>query len=253
MEFYSILLIFNIFVIGTVIGSFLNVVIYRLPRGLSVVSPPSSCPNCGQRLRWWQLIPVFSYLFQLGKCSFCHSSISLRYPLVELVTGGLFSGIYLIFGFNWVTLIYWILMASLISVTLIDWEHMIIPDELNLVIFVAGLAASILQLTIPVSQALIGSLLGGGLLFVLAVLSRGGMGGGDIKLACALGLFTGWQLMLLLLFLASLLGTAYGVGLIALQGTAKGRKIPFGPFISIAGVIALFWGQQIIQYYLARF
>ncbi|MBS4025523.1 MAG: prepilin peptidase [Clostridia bacterium] len=234
-------------------GSFLNVVIYRLPRGLSVVSPPSSCPNCGLRLRWWQLIPVFSYLFQHGKCSFCHSGISLRYPLVELVTGGLFLGIYLIFGFDWVTLIYWILIASLISVTLIDWEHMIIPDELNLVIFVTGLAASILQLTIPISQALIGSLLGGCLLFMLAVLSRGGMGGGDIKLAFALGVFTGWQLMLFLLFLASLLGTVYGLGQIAFQGTEKGRKIPFGPFISIAGIIALFGGQQIIQYYLAIF
>ncbi|OEF98765.1 hypothetical protein BHF68_01215 [Desulfuribacillus alkaliarsenatis] len=242
-----------IFIIGAVIGSFLNVVIYRLPNEQSVIKPRSYCPFCETTLTWKQLIPVLSYIWQRGKCASCQAQISIRYPLIEVFTGIIFIIIFMITGFSWLTIIYWVLAACFIAIFIIDIEHMIIPDEINLFIFIIGIGTSLLGLTIPIIQALIGSLLGGGILWFLAVASRGGMGGGDIKFAFAIGLFTGWQQMMLLLFIASLIGCVYGLYQIVRYGYQKGKPIPFGPFLVIAAMLVLLWGNTFISYYFSLF
>jgi leader peptidase (prepilin peptidase)/N-methyltransferase len=249
--FYLNVPVIFVFSIGIIIGSFLNVVIYRLPAGESLVAPPSSCPHCSTPLKWRQLIPIISFLWQRRRCAYCQVIISYQYLMIELVTGLIFVAVFLYHGYSWLTPVYWVLMAALLAVTIIDLRHLIIPDLINLTIFILGLSASLVAITIPLSQALLGSLIGGGLLWALAFLFRGGMGGGDIKLAFGLGLFTGWQLMLLLLFLASLIGAIYGIGQIMLHKQKKGRQIPFGPFLALAGVIVIHWGWEIIAFYLA--
>ncbi len=250
MDFYALYFMLVIFLIGAVVGSFLNVVIIRLPVGLSVVSPPSHCTNCHQKLKWWQLIPIVSYLLLWGRCGYCGVLISIQYPLVELSTALSFLAIYLAYGVTWTMVIYWILISCLIALTIIDIRHLIIPDGINAIIITLGLAASLTGTTIGIVEAAMGSLVGGGLLLALAILSKGGMGGGDVKLAFGLGLFTGWQLILLLIFLASLMGFTYGIGQIVLKGQESKQKIPFGPFLAIATVAVLHWGYILIEFYL---
>jgi prepilin signal peptidase PulO-like enzyme (type II secretory pathway) len=251
--FMTALITLYVFIIGTVIGSFVNVIIYRLPNNQSIVRPRSHCPNCNTALNWKQLLPILSYIIQRGKCSNCHQPISKQYPLIEFVAGIIFVLIFIVLGFTWLTLVYWILAASCIAIFMIDYQYMIIPDKLNLFIFILGIITTISGLTIPVMEAIYGSILGGGILWLIAIVSRGGMGGGDIKFAFAIGLFTGWKLMLLLLFVASLLGCVYGIINIISNGYQKGKAIPFGPFLVISAMIVLLWGQWLLDLYITLF
>lgn len=242
------------FLIGCVFGSFLNVCIYRIPRGESIVYPPSHCPYCRTRLRWFELIPVLSFMLLWGRCRHCSSKISWRYPAVELLTGLLFYLVYLN-HLEWSLALVrdWLLVAFLIVISFIDLEHLRIPDVLNLGCFAAF---ALWQLLLPWqshSSAVLGALLGWGLLCAIAVVSRGGMGGGDIKLAAVLGLCLGFPGILLALGLAFILGAAVGLLLVTLG--VKGRKdpIPFGPFLAFGSLMVTLWGENILQWYLGGF
>lgn len=240
-----------IFILGLTIGSFLNVCIYRIPEGESIISPPSSCGSCGTRLKPVELIPVLSWLFLGGKCRYCGESIATRYPLVELLTGSLFAVTYWRIGLDWTLIPYGILIATLITITFIDLDHQIIPNTINLFALIVFLGSNLTLGYIDWKEALIGSLVGGGFLFLLVVLSRGAaMGMGDVKLMAVLGLFLGWRSALLTLFLSFILGGLFGVLLLLLK--RKGRKdaIPFGPWIALAATVSILYGNEILTWYI---
>ncbi len=237
------------FVLGTIIGSFANVCIHRLPERHSLVFPASHCPHCQRTLRPWHNVPLLSYLWLRGRCAFCKAPISWRYPLVELMCGLLYAFLYHQFGVSWQGLIYTLLGTSLLIVSFIDLAHKIVPDAITLPGILTGLLASLWFTPVGLVDALIGAALGGGLFFLVAVLSRGGMGGGDIKLIAMIGAFLGWQAVLVTIFLAALSGAVIGLALMALK--KKGRKdaVPFGPFLAVGAFVAMIWGTDLIQWY----
>ncbi len=246
------------FVLGTLIGSFLNVCIYRIPEGVSIVSPPSSCPRCGHRIRWYENIPILSYLVLVGRCSSCKAPISLRYPAIEALTGVLFALVLYFFGFSAATLVYWLFAAALVVITFIDLDHQIIPDVISLPGILIGFVCSFFVPWLPWLDSLLGIFLGGGILFAVAWLyeflaRREGMGGGDIKLLAMLGAFLGWKAVLPVIFLASLAGTLVGVPVMVMQKQDSRLAIPFGPFLAFAGLVYLLWGEQMIHWYLNLF
>ena len=245
----------SVFVLGAIIGSFLNVCIYRIPAGKSIVSPPSSCPYCGHRIRWFQNVPILSYLLLGGKCASCHARISLRYPFIEALTGILFVLTLYYFGFSAATLIYWLFLSALVSITFIDLDHQIIPDVISLPGILVGFICSFFLPWLTWLDSLLGILIGGGILLAIAwfyekLAKREGMGGGDIKLLGMLGAFLGWKAVLPIIFLASLSGTLVGVPLMLFQKGDTKLAIPFGPFLAFAATVYLFWGQNIISWYL---
>ena len=239
------------FIFGLVIGSFLNVCIYRLPRGESIISPGSHCPHCGHLLGFLDLIPLISFLILNRKCRYCGKEISPRYFFVELITAILFLAVYVRFMVYERSVLlfipYLILCSGLVVITFIDLEHKIIPDKITYPGIVAGLIISLFSRSFL--SSLFGLAIGGGILYLIVVLSRGGMGGGDVKLAAMLGAFLGWRLILLNLFLSFLFGGIIAVILLLLK--LKGRKdyIPFGPYLALAGVVTIFWGRQILFWY----
>ncbi|MFZ5994771.1 MAG: prepilin peptidase [Thermodesulfobacteriota bacterium] len=240
---------------GLSIGSFLNVLIYRLPLGRSIIRPGSACPNCGAGIRWYDNIPVLSYLLLLGKCRRCRSRISLRYPLVELVTGLLSPAIFFRYGVSWTGLFYFIFVAALIAIIFIDFDHQIIPDIITYPGIIAGFISSLILPNITYRDSLIGIILGGGILYLIALgylilAKREGMGGGDIKLLAMIGAFLGWQALPFTILVSALLGSV--VGIIAIIKTGKDARmaIPFGPFLSIGAILYLFWGKAVTQWYL---
>ncbi|VAX18068.1 Leader peptidase (Prepilin peptidase) / N-methyltransferase [hydrothermal vent metagenome] len=235
--------------LGLCVGSFLNVVIYRMPMGMSVVSPGSQCPRCGSPIRGIDNIPLISWLLLLGLCRDCGARISPRYFFVELLTGAVTWLIVNKFGLNIETGLYLIFGWGLVAITFIDIDFQIIPDELSVGGIMLGLLVSPL-LPIGLKGAFIGVLVGGGLFYLLAIIYPGGMGGGDIKLIAAIGAFTGWQLTLLTIMLSSILGSIVGIGAMAILGKSRKDKIPFGPFLAVGGFIALLWGEDLIRLYL---
>lgn len=237
------------FTVGLCVGSFLNVVIYRLPLGASIVRPGSHCPMCGSPVRPYDNIPLVSWLVLMGLCRDCGSSISPRYFLVELLTGALTWTVARVYGMDASALLFMVFVWSLVAVTFIDLDHQIIPDEITLGGVVAGLAVSHF-LPLGFYGSVLGMLVGGGIFFLIAVVTPGGMGGGDIKLMAAIGAFTGWKQALLTIMLGSALGAVAGLLLIAVFGRGRKDKIPFGPFLAIAGVISVLWGDRIINAYL---
>ena len=243
------------FILGSVVGSFLNVCIYRIPAGKSIVSPPSSCPHCGHQICWYQNIPILSYLFLGGKCSSCRAGISLRYPAVEALTGLLFAVVLYYYGFNVATLVYWLFVAALVVITFIDLDHQIIPDVISLPGIIVGFFCSFFVPGLSWSDSLLGIVLGGGLLLSIAwiyekMAKREGMGGGDIKLLGMLGAFLGWKAVFPVIFIASLIGSLVGVPLMLLQKGDTKLAIPFGPFLAFAATVYLFWGDCLVSWYL---
>ncbi|MEW5948767.1 MAG: prepilin peptidase [Thermodesulfobacteriota bacterium] len=240
---------------GLSIGSFLNVLIYRLPLGRSIIRPGSACPNCGAGIRWYDNIPVLSYLLLLGECRRCQSRISLRYPLIELATGLLSLAIFFRYGVSWACLFYFIFVAALIAIIFIDFDHQIIPDIITYPGIIAGFISSLILPNITYRDSLIGIILGGGILYLIALgylilAKREGMGGGDIKLLAMIGAFLGWQALPFTILVSALLGSV--VGIIAIIKTGKDARmaIPFGPFLSIGAMLYLFWGKAATQWYL---
>jgi len=235
---------------GLIVGSFLNVCIYRLPRKEALSFPASHCPKCQTPLRFYDNIPLLSYLLLKGKCRYCQAPIAYQYPLVELLTGLLFMLTLIRFGLSWSSFFYALFLAALIVIIFIDAEHMLIPDKITLPGIGIGFSASLLSL-IPLAwdQSLLGLLVGGGLLYLAAVLSKGGMGGGDIKLAAMMGVLLGWRKVLLAIMAGASLGSIIGIGLILTGRKTRKDYIPFGPFLAWGGMIGLFWGNQIIRWY----
>ena len=244
---------------GLLIGSFLNVVAYRIPLGRSVVSPPSACPECGHQIRWKDNIPVVSWLLLRGRCRDCRAGISVRYPIVEAATGVLFAGTYLVIGPVWVLPAYLLFIATTVVLVLTDLDHKRIPNRIlypatvvTVVLLTAGAAADGTLAAVP--RALAGGGVYFGLLLLIALAARGGFGMGDVKLSFLLGILLGFQSWATLwsgIFLAFLTGGV--VSLLLLITKRKGRKdaIPFGPPLIVGAWIALVWGQQLVDWYLA--
>ncbi len=250
------------FLLGLCVGSFLNVCIYRIPLGKSVVTPRSHCPQCDRFLKWYENIPLVSYVIQGGKCRHCHKSVSLRYPLVELLTGLLSLATVFKFGWGASYFLYFILFVTpMIAITFIDLDHQIIPDVFS----ITGIFSGILVVFFTTGgvwwEKLLfsgkGILLGGGALLAVSMIyeklrKQEGIGGGDIKLAAMFGAFFGWKGVLMILFLSSFLGSLVGVVLMLVYRQGLKLAIPFGPFLATAALIHLFFGNQILQWYLNR-
>lgn len=234
-------------IFALLIGSFLNVLIYRLPRGESVVWPGSHCTACGHRLGAGDLLPVFSYIWLRGKCRYCGEKINLRYPLVEILTAFLFILIYSKWGLSVQTLSGCIFSAILLAAAFTDINEGIIPDRLNYPGIILGLFLSLF--TIGLKSALIGTIVFAGILFLIALISRGGMGGGDIKMAGLIGAFTGWKGALMVLLISSLLGGVWAVFLLLSGKAGRGAAIKFGPFLALSAWLVWMYNQQIITFY----
>jgi leader peptidase (prepilin peptidase) / N-methyltransferase len=243
-----------IFFIGMCIGSFLNVCIYRLPAGKSIVRPASACPACGTTIRWYDNIPLISYVILRGRCRGCKVSISIRYPIIELLSG-LFAMIsWMHYGYGLPCLIYFILIAALLVITFIDIDHRIIPDIISLPGILLGFVASFIMPQLNWYDSLIGIAAGGGSLLAVAwgyqlITGKEGMGGGDIKLLAMVGAFLGWKGVLFTIMASSLIGTA--VGMVVMLRSGKGIKmaLPFGPFLAMGAILYIFLGQQLIGWY----
>ncbi|HEX9756852.1 MAG TPA: prepilin peptidase [Nitrospiria bacterium] len=238
------------FLVGAIIGSFLNVCIYRLPRKESIVFPVSHCPNCQTPIPFYHNIPILSFLLLRGKCVSCQKPIHWRYPLVELINAFGYIYIFSVFGMGWISATYALLFSTLLVVTFIDLEHKIIPDSITLPGMGLGLLAASTVLPPGFIDSLIGLLLGGGFFYLIAVVSRGGMGGGDIKLIAMIGAFLGWQNVLMTIFVGALAGSVVGIFLMIFRGKGRKYAVPFGPFLALGAVVSLLWNQEILNWYL---
>ena len=272
-------------ILGLLVGSFLNVVIYRLPKMMerewreqcvdflgienlkepekfqapstrfNLVTPNSTCPHCGHRIRPWENIPIISYLVLRGKCSACKAGISVRYPIIELVTGILSAAAVFVFGANAAGLAAMFFFWCLIALTMIDVDTQLLPDSITLPLLWLGLIANHYALFTNLDSAVIGAVAGylslWSVYWLFKLLTgKEGMGYGDFKLLAALGAWLGWQMLLQIILLSALVGAAIGISMIVLRGRDKNIPIPFGPYLAVAGVIALLWGHDINQLYL---
>ncbi len=238
------------FIIGLMIGSFLNVCIYRLPNGQSIINPRSHCAHCRTVLGVRDLIPLLSYVLLKGRCRYCNKTFSLRYAFVELFTGVIFGLCLFLMGPSFLLIKPLTSASFFIVIAFIDYDHQLILDKILIWFAGIGVIINLFVGNITIIDMAIASLLGGGILLLIAILTKGGMGGGDIKFVAALGLWLGLKLTLLTIFLSFVIG---GIGsLLLLAFRIKGRKdfIPFGPFIAIAAFISMLYGQEIIYRYL---
>ncbi|TCK17333.1 type 4 prepilin peptidase 1 [Thiogranum longum] len=269
----------TVFVLGLVIGSFLNVVIYRLPvmmerewktqareymgedgaadedEPLSLSRPASRCPSCNHKIHFYENIPVVSYLLLRGKCSSCKTAISLRYPLVELMTGVLSAVVAWHFGFGWQAGAALLLTWALIALSMIDIDHQLLPDSITLPFLWLGLLLSLFPVFADMRDSLIGAIAGYLSLWTVyqvfkLVTGKEGMGYGDFKLLALLGAWMGWQALPMIVLLSSAVGAVLGGAMILIQGRDRAQPIPFGPYLAIAGWIALLWGDRISHAYL---
>jgi len=257
-----------IIVFGLLVGSFLNVCIHRIPREQSIVSPPSACPGCGTKIKPWDNIPLISYFILLrGKCRSCAAPISLRYPLVEAANAALYYFTFVQFGFGWHLPLLMLFVSAMLVIIFIDIDFQIIPDVITLPGMPIGVLAAAFLLPDPfltfhtsggtavfeivgIVNSVIGLVVGFGLFYLIAVLSKGGMGGGDVKMMGMVGAFLGWKGVLLTTLLGSLTGAIVGVSLMALNKAGRKTKIPFGPYLALGALISLFFGTPILRWYL---
>jgi len=238
-----------ILVLGLVVGSFLNVVIYRYTTGESMVRPRSRCTSCGTFLRLWDLVPLFSFLLLGGKCRYCGEKLSARYPLVEAASGAIFLTCFHYLGVGPFFWKYIVLFSLLLVVSCIDLEKQIIPNRFVLLIFTWILLWQFVYPELTALSAVIGFFIGGVLFYIIAVLSKGGMGGGDVKLMAALGFAAGLPLVFFIFLLSFIGGAAVGILLMALKKKGRKSPLPFGPFLAAAFFIVTFWGEQIWNWY----
>ncbi len=254
MAFYDYAIPTFAFLFGLCIGSFLNVCIFRIPESRSIVRPPSSCPGCATPIKFYDNIPVLSYVLLGGKCRRCKMPISIRYPLVELLTGLFVLALYFKFGLTVETPIYFVFVATLLVITFIDIDHKIIPDLISLpgipIFFIVSLAVP----STTVLDSVLGILAGGGILFAIAQLwSRlrniEAMGMGDVKLLAMIGALIGWQGVLFTIFVSSAAGSLVGLPLMLSKGEDLKMEVPFGPFLALGAVSYLFFGPEAIDWY----
>lgn len=271
--------------LGLLVGSFLNVVIYRIPimmetewreqcamldseddadqdnitskgePAFNLAVPRSRCPHCQHLITAIENIPVVSYLFLKGKCSSCSKPISPRYPIIEAVTGALSGLMVYQFGFDWNSLLLLFFLWTLISLTMIDYDHHLLPDSLTLPLLWLGLIANSFGLFTDLSSAFWGAVAGYLSLWSVywgfkLLTGKEGMGYGDFKLLAALGAWMGWQMLPVIIILSSLVGAVIGILLMVTAGRKGSKPMPFGPFLAAAGLIAMFWGEALIKSYL---
>ncbi|OIJ10570.1 prepilin peptidase [Anaerobacillus alkalilacustris] len=240
--------------LGLVLGSFYNVVGLRVPNGQSIVRPRSHCSKCKRTLSALELIPVISYIFQKGKCKGCGTKISPIYPFIEATTGLLFVYAFHQFGFTSETIVAWVFISLLIIIFVSDIHYMIIPDQVLL--FFAPFLLVMRLFLAPLDtwwNPFLGAVIGFTLLLAIAIISKGGMGGGDIKLFAVIGVVLGWQGVLLAFFLSTLIGAIIGIIGLTLGKIRRGEPIPFGPFIVIATLITYFFEKEIFTWYWSLF
>jgi leader peptidase (prepilin peptidase)/N-methyltransferase len=243
--------------IGLAAGSFLNVCIYRLPRGESLAWPPSHCPDCGARIRWFDNVPVIGYLVLRGRCRSCRGRISPRYPLVEMATAAIFALHDLSLGLTPLLGVRLVFASAMMVLFVIDLQHRILPNRITLPGIVLGLGASVF-LDPGWRSALAGAVIGGGMLWLVAEVylrARGveGMGMGDVKMLAMIGAFLGWPLTILTVVGASVIGALAGVLMMAVRKTDLKYALPFGTFLAMTAVGAGLWGQPIVDWYAAYF
>lgn len=275
---HTLVFALTVAVLGLLVGSFLNVLVYRLPKMMmrdwrsqarevlempaeeqgetfNLLLPNSSCPHCGHEIRPWENIPLVSWLFLRGRCSSCQGPISQRYPLVELAGGVLAGVIAWQYGVSWDTLAMLVLTWGLLAMSLIDADHQILPDVLVLPLLWLGLILNSFGMFVSLSDAFWGAVIGYMSLWSIfwlfkAVTGKDGMGYGDFKLLALLGAWGGWQILPLTILLSSLVGAVLGVIILRVQRNSLSKPIPFGPYLALAGWIALIWGDQITSGYL---
>jgi len=253
------------FIFGSVVGSFLNVCIYRIPRNISIITPSSRCPSCDNPISPRDNIPILSYMFLGGRCRVCKARISFRYPLVEFLNAVFYVLVLWRFGFGWHSLVYFVFCSSLILISFIDLNFQIIPDVITLpgipmgIVFGGFLLINpfMRDLSLGLKSSLTGAFIGFGLFYLIAVagshiFKKEAMGGGDIKLMAMVGGFLGWKGVILTTFLGSLSGAIVGVLMILFKVRGHGSRIPFGPFLALGSMITLFYGQEIFYWYIGR-
>jgi leader peptidase (prepilin peptidase)/N-methyltransferase len=267
-------------VIGLMVGSFLNVVIHRLPKMMdnaekayvaeaygvkpeaeiptkyNIVTPRSACPHCGHQITALENIPIISYLILGGKCKGCKVKISLRYPLIEALTGVLIGAVAYKFGYTYSALFGFALVFALVTLTFIDFDTQLLPDDITLPLLWLGLLFNLNNGFTDLKSAVLGAVFGYLILWSVywlfkIVTGKEGMGYGDFKLLGAIGAWFGWQLLPAVIFLSSVVGAVIGIGMIVFRGKSGGTAIPFGPFLALGGIAALFFGQQLAGFYLA--
>ena len=243
--------------LGLAVGSFLNVCIHRIPRGGSIVSPPSRCPGCGYQLRWFDNIPVVSWVVLRGRCRSCRAPISLRYPIVELLTMAMFLLHWWMFGWTLLMGVRLVFACTLIVLFVIDLEHHLLPNVITLPGIAAGL---IVSLVVPpgVRDAALGTLVGGGVLWLIGeayyrYAGQEGMGGGDVKMLAMVGAFLGWKLVLVTLVLSSVAGSIVGLTVIALRRGDMKYALPYGTFLALGALAASLVGDQIVAWYVGMY
>jgi leader peptidase (prepilin peptidase)/N-methyltransferase len=258
-----------VFIFGAIVGSFLNVCIYRMPIEKSIVRPRSFCPHCRKQIPWYDNVPFLSYIVLGGRCRFCRKPISIRYFMVELLTAGLFLFLYFHYGLQWVLLPYWIFVSGLVVAAFVDLEHRIIPDEISLGGIVMGFVLSCLipalhgfsvdmgskAYLFSAGKSLLGILIGGGSIYAMGMIGdfifkKETMGGGDVKLMGMVGAFLGWQAALLAFFIAPFFGAIFGI---IVKIKTKESVIPYGPFLALGAFISLIWGREIIGWILSGY
>ena len=264
-------------ILGLMVGSFLNVVIHRLPKMMeqewhanclelqgkevpeqakyTIVTPRSACPQCGHQITALENIPIVSYLMLGGKCKGCKTKISMRYPIIEALTGALIGLVAYKFGYTNTTLFAFIYVLALITLTFIDFDTQLLPDDITLPLLWLGLLFNLNHGFTDLKSAVIGAMLGYLILWSVywlfkLVTGKEGMGYGDFKLLGAIGAWFGWQLLPAVILLSSVVGAVIGIGMIAFRGKTGSTAIPFGPFLALGGIAALFFGQQLASFYL---
>ena len=242
-------MLFVIFLFGICIGSFLNVCIYRIPLKQAIVKLPSHCMSCGRQLKWYELIPVFSFLIQGGKCRNCKTRLSVQYPIIELLNGLLYLIIFTIYGLTIETAIYSLLSSVLIVISVIDWRAFEIPIGCNIFILCLGLVRIITDLPHWITYV-IGFFAISTVLYLINIFSKGrAIGGGDVKLMAAAGLVIGWQNIILALILGSVTGSV--IHIIRMKVSGENNRLAFGPYLAVGILISALFGNQIISLYLS--
>lgn len=266
----KIFVIIAIALVGLCIGSFLNVLIYRLPLNMNIASPPSHCPGCKQRIKWYDNIPLLSFILLRGKCRHCKTKIPARYFIVELVNIVLWISILLIFDLSVYTGLYLLLSSILLAIIFIDFEHQIIPDSLNIAIAVLGVIATVYSIFDPIVTNALGSFqtvwwehlvggLGGGLIFAaifyiyLLIRKKEGLGGGDVKFIAAVGLLIGYKLTLLCIGFSAIFACIYLLVMKIAGKLEADKPFAFGPFLSVAAFVSIIVGNYLINLYLGLF
>lgn len=249
LNLFTTLIYASIFLFGIVIGSFLNVCIYRIPKKENIATERSHCMACGTQLKWYDLVPLFSWLFLRGKCRYCRKKISIQYPLVEFVNGVGYVWIFAVNGFNFVSILYCLCVSALLALSVIDWRTYEIPVAFNIFIALLGVVRVVLDFD-NVWTYIIGLVSVSGFLLILYILTCGrGIGGGDIKLMAAAGLLLGWKGIVAGFFIGCILGSIIHVALMIF--IKKDRMLAFGPYLSLGIFLAMFYGEKIMDWYIS--